>query len=379
MSRILSALVCVFAVSCQVYDFEKVTPLAISQTTQSKEVIAKQLKPNLMLLVDRSKSMDSIVAGTATRMTELKSAMNTFLTTSGTVGRMGLAYFPTTSGQCAATTSIDVALPAATPTDDDMALRAQAAAVNAKIQTTVANGGTPTGDSLAFVGGQEGLALDDQRQDFVVLMTDGLPNCNTNNANNVCSGANVACRCTQPNNDCGGGLCAIGCLDRENVVAKTQDLRAKGIKVIVVGFGADTAMGDAPDTLNAMAEAGGFARACPNGTDMECGSNNTCNPATKLCLKKFYQAANGAELAKALKDISDIIGTGNICEFSLEQSPSDPKLLAVIVDGQNQTAGTDTWSYNAGKVTFLGQQCAKIQAATPNNKVNVQFRILTQL
>jgi hypothetical protein len=106
------------------------------------------------------------------------------------------------------------------------------------------------------------------------------------------------------------------------------ELRKKNIKTIVVGFGADTAVGAGPDTLNAMAEAGGFARACPMQTDAECGSNNTCDKASKLCVRKFYQASNAAELAKALQDIIDIVKGMDICTYTLDAVPDDRAIVA---------------------------------------------------
>src|SRR5947209_2728774 len=52
---------------CQTYDFQPVVPLAVSQTTEPHNVIAKQLKPNLMFLIDKSGSMnfpaDATLAG----------------------------------------------------------------------------------------------------------------------------------------------------------------------------------------------------------------------------------------------------------------------------------------------------------------------------
>ena len=42
---------------CQTYDFEPVTPVALGQTTTEVSISAKQLKPNLMLVLDRSGSM----------------------------------------------------------------------------------------------------------------------------------------------------------------------------------------------------------------------------------------------------------------------------------------------------------------------------------
>ncbi len=91
-----------------------------------------------------------------------------------------------------------------------------------------------------------------------------------------------------------------GCLDRYASVAAVMELRNKGIKTVVVGFGAETVSGDAPETLNAMADEGGFAVSCPNGTDQECRANGPCSAATRLCTKKYYQATNQAELEAVL-------------------------------------------------------------------------------
>ena len=391
----------VLLTACQTYDFEPVTPLAVAQTTQSKNVIARQLKPNLMILVDKSGSMlqptDPTAAGCPagcgpsspcpsgcpTRISELRSAMGTFLTTSGTVARMGLGFFPS-DAVCGPTGAIDVSLPAPTTADDssaDAANTANATSINGRIQAVAPLGGTPTGSSLAFVGGTPGLNdINDNRQDFVLLLTDGLPNCNSANPNNQCAGANPNCRCTT--SGCSGSLCALGCLDRAGAIDNVQQLRGKQIKTIVVGFGADTATGDAPDVLNAMAEAGGFARTCPNHTNAECGTGGQCL-AGDVCDKKFYQAKNGAELSQALTNISNILGQGNPCEFPLEAQPSNPKVLTVIVDGvvvpACSTGTCDTWTYVGGKVIFQGAKCDQIKNATPAKPVKVEIRIVEQL
>lgn len=379
--------------ACQVYDFQKVSPLALAQTTQGEDVVAKQLRPNMMILVDRSGSMDVAVDRNnptgPSRITVLKQVMNSFLTNSGNVARMGLAFFPEPGAQCKPTSTVSQDLLAPSLTDDDNANRQQAGRINQAVQAANVGGGTPTGSSLLFVGNLPSLNDDsDLRQDFVLLLTDGLPNCNEQNVNHTCGRSNQACLCTLGSGrlaDCmgapAGGItpCSQGCLDRSGVVEKIQALRAKNIKVIVVGFGSDTADGNAPDTLNAMAEAGGFARECKSGMDSECGAGNSCIAATGLCQRKFYQASTGAELSRALISITDRISRPNPCVFDLEAQPSDPRFLAVIVDGQNQTPGPDSWSYTGGTVTFVGPTCTRLENATPASPVNVQIRILQQL
>ena len=55
--RPLLAAALFLALGCQTYDFEPVTPVSLGQTTTSVSISAKQLKPNLMLVLDRSGSM----------------------------------------------------------------------------------------------------------------------------------------------------------------------------------------------------------------------------------------------------------------------------------------------------------------------------------
>ena len=394
-----------FAVGCQTYDFQRVDPLAVSQTKQSKSVVAKNLKPNMMLLVDKSGSMNLPTdpgnsncpancggsqlcpSNCPTRISELKSAMNGFLNQYGNVARFGLAFYPAMSDVCAGTPVNGAAENLPNPSSTDPVVGAmseyqlKANAINMKIQAVTPGGGTPTGESLKNVGQLAGLRDGaDLRDDFIVLLTDGLPNCNPNNVTNSCAGVSAACICTIGGaSSCSGQFCAKGCLDRTGVVEKVQDLRTAGIRTIVVGFGADTAAGDAPATLNAMAAAGGFARTCPNGTDTECGTGNACVQSTKVCRSQFYQAANGMELGKALADISNIISGDTICKFTLDAQPTDPKLLAVTVNGVSQPQGDDTWRFEDAKVVFKGAQCAALQGATPNAPVNVEIRIVETL
>src|SRR5215472_9058517 len=106
---------------CQKYDFEPVSPIALSQTSSSYSVVAKKLKPNIMLTVDNSGSMYLPInpnspacvfadggpcgtdytspttycpSGCPTRTSELRRAMAGFFADAGTVGRFGLTTFP---------------------------------------------------------------------------------------------------------------------------------------------------------------------------------------------------------------------------------------------------------------------------------------------
>lgn len=398
-----TATVVLVAVGCQTYDFEPVVPLAIAQKTDTETITAVNLKPTLMMVVDKSGSMyapidpadsrctpagcgtvsNPCAAGCPTRISELRSAMNTFLSGSGTVARMGLTAYPYTAGgdACGAPTEADILVPMA-GADDDATLQSTASTIDGQIQALAPGGGTPTGTTLAGLQNYTPLK-DSQRSNFVLLLTDGEPNCNRNNPID-CTDP-VACKCTVGPScglpDGGGANCRIGCLDQDGTVAAITQLRSAGIKTIVVGFGAELASGNAPAVLTAMAMAGGFARTCPNGTDAECGTGDTCNTLTRQCNRPYYQSSNGAELAAALAEIGAGIVDDNPCEHLLSVRPADPRFLSVIVNDTPTPSGDQTWHYDelSNKVIFTGALCTQLMSSTSSNPVKVEYRIVTSL
>ena len=322
--------------------------------------------------------------------------MGAFLQSSGGLARLGLTVFPTPgTGNngllgCDPTSNIAVQLPVPTPDDEgtQAALTGTAQQINRQLQALSPLGGTPTAASLSFLGTYGGLTQstelsNDFRDDFVLLLTDGLPNCNGLNPNTLCGGSAPAAACACTTGGCTGtdaarSTCAKGCLDRDATVESVKALRQNGIKTIVVGFGADLASGSGPLVLNAMAREGGFPRQCTPQTDAECGgSPGSCDPNTRQCSTSFFQAANGAELAEALRTISEGIDPPS-CEFRLTGQPSEPRYLSVLIDAQDVAPGANTWSYDsaANRVTFLGPVCERLKVSTPQHPLNLSFRIV---
>lgn len=399
----------VIASACQTYDFEPVEPLALAQTTVGDVIRAKALKPNLMVLLDTSGSMtlpvnqadpDCKVAGGTppndicgqpggtncdvntcpTRWSELRGAMSTFLGNSGSIARMGLTTYPNSNGststQCFASSAVRIAIPQVEDTDT-AALQNAASQISSEILNKPINGpggpsgGTPTSESLKFVSNLTELQGTD-RDDFVLLLTDGLPNCNSANPN---AGNPTTCRCTQAT--C--GTSPLGCLDKDASVQAVTNLRnpekEKDIRTIVIGFGAETASGTGPETLNAMAEAGGFARSCAADANA-CGADDTCDPVSKLCGRRFYQAANQQELANALAQIINRIGDTNPCLLALTaaQLPSDPSLIVVYVNDAPMESGPNTWELTSAGVEFKGDTCNRILGSTNTNPIKLEAR-----
>lgn len=385
MKSVIAVLGAVLVSGCQTYDFEQVTPMALSQERHYESIKAKTLKPNVMLLVDTSGSMGELTDPNS-RISQLKLAMNTFFSgDSATLARYGLAVFPEAAGP---TRTIKVAIPPATSTDvgTDGALQANADAVNAAIQALPQpQDGTPTSASLAFLGEDPVLNAADDRSDFILLLTDGLPNGNDANpvnlcdcyATNSCAQARIdACMCAA-GNCANSSYCAAGCLDADGTVATISGLHAqKQIDTIVVGFGDDLTTGVAPQVLDRMARAGDQPRSCKN-DPTACGAE-ACG-ADGVCATSFYKASDSAGLAAALEAIIDNI-KGDVCVWTLATPPSDPGYLSVIVDGETLAEGPETYTYDGNlTITLKGSTCLKAQNSTPQNPLDLDIRAVSKL
>ena len=429
----VSALLLV-SVACQTYDFEPVEPLSIGQTQTSSDVKAVKNKPNFMLLVDKSGSMDQPVDPTLpachvggangplcgdpqksnpcnttvcpTRWSELSKALNQYIQDFPLIGRYGLALFPEpeNNGGCGPTTQQTSPLPTST-TDDDATLQAAADATRAALNQvsssnppgpTGTGGGTPTAASLAFLGTVPSLVNDTTRDEIVILFTDGLPNCD--GALGSIAGT-AACQCTfgPALDDCAPSLPPFpgaGCLDVDQAVKAAQFLAGKTVQTYVVGFGAEAGTASARDTLQRMAVAGAvqYPRVCPGSPpNQPCGSDNPCDLATGLCTKQYYQANDASSLGQVLKQIT--APTAGVCEQPLTDVPTDVSLLSVLVNDKPYQPGPTTWVYVSPSETtsvthkpgpaveFVAGQplCEQLKASTAANPVNVQIRILKVL
>ncbi len=423
------------ASACQTYDFEPVKPLSIGQTQTSVDVQAVANKPNFMLLVDKSGSMDQPVDPTIaachvggingplcgdpqktnpcntsvcpTRWSELVKALDKYITDFPLIGRYGLSLFPEPENNagCGPATKQTSPLPT-TSSDDDATLQAAADATKAGLDTiqssnppgpTGTGGGTPTAASLAFLGTVQELVNDQTREEIVILFTDGLPNCDAALASLA---GTLACQCTfgPAVDDCAANIppfAGAGCLDVDNSVKAVQFLAGEKVQTFVVGFGAETGTASARDTLQRIAVAGAFKRprVCP-GTAQDptpnqpCGSDNPCDLATGLCTKQYYQANDASSLGQVLKQITAPVA--GVCERPLTQIPTDVSLLSVLVNGQSIQPGADTWVYvPPGQTTSVTGQpgpavefvagkpiCEQLKASTAANPVNVQIRVL---
>lgn len=230
-------------------------------------------------------------------------------------------------------------------------------------------GGTPTTVALArareIMLDETGAVRSPERQNYVVLVTDGLMNCNMDHP--------MPCVCAQEDGcfllDSPGQRAALGdvgefgvqgqpfpayCLDIDNSLAEVETLRNAGVRTFVIGLGegfSGTGAEVAVQSLNELAVAGGV----PNEGE-----------------RKFYSAANEAELEAALADIIDRIQVP--CQYELDGPVCDGRLLHVTmqVDGEEiptscdagEDPGENTWSFvDERTITFSPDLCRRFEQA----------------
>lgn len=425
-------------VGCQTYDFQPVEPLALAQEGQYRDLKQERIRPNIMLLVDKSGSMNQpanpALAGCnlpsggkcpqgsalcdpttcPTRWSELQKAMQTFFSNEDNrrLARFGVTTYPTDAicGNLSTPAEVRENIP---QTDDLAELSATASRVNTIIQgiqmvpsgsgtsgtTNATGGGTPTGGSIRQISSLQELT-DATREDVILLLTDGLPNCNPSNPNDQDVNA-AQCKCTLA----GGSGCVdappyelskLGCLDQAGTVAEIQRVATDlGIRTAVIGLGSETGTGDGPIVLGAMALAGGLDRRCPNGTTAECGGG-TCNP-DGTCATPYYQASNADELGAAIDAIGRQVSQSDDCHYALTEVPESEDFISVLAGPsgatlQRQAPGADTWRLEPSAnllppctggvpcVVLQGALCTEVKASTQtSNPYRVEVRALYPL
>lgn len=265
--------------------------------------------PVVMLLVDTSGSMNaplmpsmpdcmncsggSCPSTCPTRASALKGALIQFVQTQPGAAWLGLTTFPDPVASvtfsptgCAPASAQSVTVsPQASDSPADVAAQSQdvLSQVQALGLQLPFTGGTPTAASLRYLATLPALTAT-SRAAGVILVTDGLPNCNPNNALSCSAVPQPAPSLCTLGANCVGPYCRAGYLDQDETVLAVRALRAAGVKVAVIGLGADFSTSEAPAVLNAVADEGG-ATACAPGV---------------ACATRYFQAANEAQLLGAL-------------------------------------------------------------------------------
>jgi hypothetical protein len=257
-------------------------------------------EPNVMLVVDESGSMKDLVPGTnLSKWDSLKGAVQALLAQYNGMVNWGLSVFPKPGADQCAAGAVDVPLGPGTITKILQTLQ--------PLNNMTIGGSTPTDSTLQAVMAGAGLN-DPTRNNYVLLMTDGLPNCG------------------------GDG----------NSVQKTIGMlyaQTPSVSTYVVGIGDGTQ--SSPTTLDGWATAGHSAR---KGTPL------------------YYQANNTNELTMAFADI--VAGIAS-CTYKLGMKPDDPNLITSYIDGKLVPIdGTNGVTYDPGSqsIIFHGMSCDAIKA-----------------
>lgn len=270
----------------------------------TSEFVITRLAPNMMILLDRSGSMDNDVDG-RTRWDVAKEAVATVTTRFEGEIRFGLAtYSSCAAGGCSAGSVVVPIGDAVAPINDFLApLRGRGSPSGASPDYLCDSGDpeTSTGPSLMALTSEPTLQ-DPERQNAVLLVTDG------------------------QESSCGGPDGAAG--------ASALHGLPLPVRTYAVGFSADTSAAQ----LMAIAVAGG--------TDT------------------FHQANDAASLVSALEAIADSVAS---CDYRVDSPPPDPSMLYVYFNddpaGVPPSTG-DGYSFDptSGILSFNGSACAQIRS-----------------
>lgn len=298
----------------------------------------------MMLVIDASGSMDFALDGsiptlaTPSRWTLLADALREALPPFDAT-EVGLKLYPEPLGRedpesdpsagCRVADDVDV-VPAA----------AQTAFVHDRLLMRDPNGGTPTAEAVRVAS--EWLVAHGARNvaNFIVLATDGGPNCNP-------ALDHTTCTCTSlPIDECRDDVDrgVWRCLDGDRTVERIDEAaRARGIPVYVVGID-DPLRPDLVDLQNQMAIAGRRPRAVPG------------EPS-------FHRIRRAEELSAAF---SEIAGSVAQCTFVSPSAPEDPDAITISLDGEPlPRSHEDGWDWIDpvfGTIGLFGTACARAAA-----------------
>jgi len=328
---------------------------------------AKSAKPkpvNMLIVLDKSGSMNKEAQGVQ-RWAAMKDALGLALNEVAENINFGLELYPTPqleSDVISATACGEAGNCCEMPDHVDMSVPVLSG-TNAvdlivdKLDNTEPGGGTPTARALEraleyFTQG-DGASLEGDK--FVLLATDGGPNCNAD----LQCGADL-CTYNLEGDDCsdfaGSNCCELStqqegagdaCVDSFNVVDRISDLKDAGVDTFVVGIPGTEAYAD---FLDEFAEAGGRA---VSGAD-----------------SKYYRVDDVANLTDVFREITIQLVTS--CELEIPESSSTlpPKVVVdcdIVPRFENGAGGaseqTTNWEWEPGNnsITLVGDACDHVK------------------
>jgi len=325
----------------------------------NQEIPAISDPPNLYFIVDRSGSMSTLLPGSQySKYENARIAISVMLRAIGHRVDYGAAVFPAFSNPDGCTAGMQV-FPTEAGDPPSYALAGKNGPVLQtlldRLGAVAPTGGTPTAQTLRdlepTISGLSG------NKTYVVLMTDGAPNCNVNltckadecipNIEHESIGTKA---CEAPVNCCDArqvGESGIGyCVDSADTIAAVTDYEQAGIDTFVVGMPGSEQYAA---LLSKLAGGGNTAR--PSGT-------------------AYYAVSDTAELTAALKAIGAKVAI--TCDLPLSVKPEDVGMVNVYFDGITVPFDvSDGWHWIEGQnsIRFEGAACSTLSSG---NVVQVQ-------
>lgn len=310
--------------------------------------------PNLYFIVDRSGSMQDPLAGSPySKYENARIAISVMLRAVGHRVRYGAGVYPALLNQDGCAPGVQIF-----PTTDGDPPSYAAKGENGPILSDLLNrlgnvppsGGTPTAATLRELEPTiEGLT---GKKTYVVLMTDGAPNCNLDLRCGVdgcipnIEGLTVGgTKCDATFNCCSPKVSAGDCVDADASEAAVAAYEQAGIDTYVVGMPGSEAYSA---ILGRLAVAGNTAR--PGATP-------------------YYAVSDTNELSQALRSIGAQVAIS--CDLPLSTAPENPELVNVYFDDQVvPSSETDGWQYTGKKsIQFEGDACTRLSSG---DVLNVQ-------
>jgi len=313
-----------------------------------------QKPTTLYLVLDRSGSMLATDGGTQTRwdtiILALLHAKTGVLRKLGSRVAVGLALFP---GMKAGGDECTPGAQALAPTVGSVAAYDQLAKILSASKPTT--GATPTAATLVSLAPTIKAFA---KPAFVLLATDGAPNCGTASCGierctyNVESApltgggyCDATINCCDPTK-VSGGMGWRACIDADATKAAVAELAAAGVKTFVFGV---PGTGPYAADLDELARAGGTARE-------DAVAGEPLYYAAKATTQEDFTSALSAVAAKAI----------DTCVITLESVPSDPGITNVLLDGVLVAQDpVDGWAWIDGSTVELrGTTCERVKSGS---------------
>ena len=302
----------------------------------------KQSPPSeVFLVLDRSGSMAEQGSSAAvTKWQELSSAVDFVLQQFESSIRFGLLIYPSDNKCKTPGPQVPVGL-------------GNRKAVLHFLQQAKPAGGTPIFAALNNASKSLKDLGDKVSPKFLILATDGGPNCNyllSASPSCSCTMATASYCCTSYPSTC---YASETCLDEKRVLTAINDLKTtQKISTFVIGL---EGTAEYKNLLDAMAKTGGM-------------------PQTGATTS-YYKASNKTQLQTALQKIAGRIIS---CEIDLAKKPDYPKWVSIYIDGKKiprDTQKLNGWDYantNLTKIKLYGIACKMLQDGK-QHKVTATF------